>query len=1266
MSFGFGNLDLGALEGHIELDDEMTGALTKVSNYLTEVGQRFDNAFGGAALAAAGAVAAVGTVTAAVIALGVRGSDINAVSESLDHFAGSAANAENIVGQLSRGTKGTIDNFELMKTATGLLSANVKLTAEEFGTLGQAASVLADRGLGSTQQMLDLVSSAMVTGRTRALSMKLGVVDNTTAQEDYARSLGKTKAELTANEQATAMRISVMKMLRAATADAWTEEKNFAETLTAGTVAVKNWFIQLAQGVAASPNVMRAVRAIGDAISESFGGAPQTALQTILGWINKFADGVAHYGPIAIDWMRKIVDTVLSIVRTVKDAWDTVPEWFKHIAQEAALAGGALYVMNKTMGELSSPSAVEQIASLATIWSGFGQAITKAGAALKEWMLLIAAFKGEAVALMFTNIATAIEGVGVSVLEAVAKWPIGLAAAGAVAGYAWVNGFIGSVLGDKGLKGLQTDIEDALRGPLTAKVNTTEEYKLKVPIVPVADPKGLSKDIQDALDALNKGQRDALTSARAYAAFMGSNWQDKPIALQKEYLGTLQSVVDKFGDFSKLGPGAWNEIYEQLKNTFVNTRAADAEFNKYRADIVQANIAAEMEKIAAKTKAIADAWTQVRQLHLQATELDVRASMSPLEQTLRDIDQNLEEQKRKYERFHKDGLLSWSDYIQALNDLDAIAEDQQAKLGMDKAREDFNNLMMPPGGAQHPFFGDENLHNVNAALGTLANGFQQLAQIAGDSLSAVVRRIGTLISGLQLAGTSGEGVRDGWKQLSGENKNVAAGLANIAANAMGVYAAFMQMTTGVGRAQAALGGALAGVQAGAMFGPWGAAIGSVVGAIGGFVRGMTAGRRAVIEFADSFDTVAAGTGFDELHKELARLGKEGERLWITLTQGVNKGSPEEAQKAIEGVQEAIQALNDDIAKYNLTGMDFEDPVRQVQFLQDGVDDLVESYNRLRDAGYSADSILNGMSGDINKLLANFLKMGKGIPPALAPLIEGLIRSKKLTEENAAALLGLSDTAKPAYADIVAAAERYHFALDSLGDGVRQIRVTETAQQIVKDFDLMTRAGVSFETLMQDVHRKITDTGKDIKDMSQDQIDAYLRAGGVFTDVTDGMRKQVQDLVTESLEHGLELPKSMQPMIQRMIDAGLLVDQFGQKLEDTSGINWTTPLNEKIDELIGALRDLVDEFKKMADAAVIQAERVAFAARNGIDMNDPTLPRLPGGPLAPTAVNGSEGPAVDSSGGGGTVVVNLGARELARIIVPELQGASESFDLASVV
>jgi hypothetical protein len=315
--------DIGVVRGLIELQDDFTSKLglaeTALSNF-TKANQESLVAVAGAA----GLVtAAFGLAAAAVYNLGQRGADVNDVRETLEHFTGSVDAANTVLDNLRNGVKGTVSDFDLMKDSARLLSANVKLSTDDFGVLGQAAFVLQNRGLGGTKEMLGLVSDALVTGRTRALAMAVGVVDNTNAEEDYAKSLGVTKDQLSDAGKAEAKRLEVMRLLNAAVKDAGVQELDFGEKIEKAKASVQNYVDGLASAVAKSPALAAGFEVVKNAIAEAFGGSQQGAIDTTLGLIKKGVIAAVDFG-IGMVEMARVVNAVWSGIKTVILGVETV------------------------------------------------------------------------------------------------------------------------------------------------------------------------------------------------------------------------------------------------------------------------------------------------------------------------------------------------------------------------------------------------------------------------------------------------------------------------------------------------------------------------------------------------------------------------------------------------------------------------------------------------------------------------------------------------------------------------------------------------------------------------------------------------------------------------------------------------------------------------------------------------------------------------------------------------------------------------------
>lgn len=308
--------DIGVVSGLIELTDNFTSeiglAQAALGNF-TKENQASLKAVAGAAALVTGAIVGLGT---AVLALGNRGADVNDLSETLLHFSGSADAANANMAALRAGTKGTVDNFILMKDASHLLSAGVKLNAEDFGTLGAAAFVLQNRGLGGTKEQLELVSDAMVTGRTRALAMAVGVVDAGDAEENYAKKLGVTKDQLSDSGKVEARRIEFMRILKAAVKDAGEQERDFGEQLEALHAGFTNYLDDVASSIAQSPVLAAGMKAIGAAFGAAFGGDNQELVKETTHWIEQGAIVAVNFGLGAIE-LARVVNVAWSMIKTV-------------------------------------------------------------------------------------------------------------------------------------------------------------------------------------------------------------------------------------------------------------------------------------------------------------------------------------------------------------------------------------------------------------------------------------------------------------------------------------------------------------------------------------------------------------------------------------------------------------------------------------------------------------------------------------------------------------------------------------------------------------------------------------------------------------------------------------------------------------------------------------------------------------------------------------------------------------------------------------
>lgn len=308
--------DIGIIKGAIELQDDFTSQLGLAKAALQNFSKENQESLKAVAGAAGLVVAAFSAVAVGTIALANRGADINDLTATVEHFAGGANEAKAAMDALREGTLNTVDNFTLAQKAAHLLSAGVKLTAEDFGTLGSAAFVLQNRGLGDTKTQLDLVSDALVTGRTKALAMALGVIDVGDAEANYAKQLGITKDQLSDTGKAESHRIAIMGMLSAAVKDAGAQERDFGEQLEAARTFATNFVDELASALGSSEVFAVGMREVGKAVSDAFSGDKTEAIEGVVGWIEKGAIVGVDFGLATIE-MARVVNVAWSAVKTI-------------------------------------------------------------------------------------------------------------------------------------------------------------------------------------------------------------------------------------------------------------------------------------------------------------------------------------------------------------------------------------------------------------------------------------------------------------------------------------------------------------------------------------------------------------------------------------------------------------------------------------------------------------------------------------------------------------------------------------------------------------------------------------------------------------------------------------------------------------------------------------------------------------------------------------------------------------------------------------
>ena len=108
-----------------------------------------------------------------------------------------------------------------------------------------------------------------------------------------------------------------------------------------------------------------------------------------------------------------------------------------------------------------------------------------------------------------------------------------------------------------------------------------------------------------------------------------------------------------------------------------------------------------------------------------------------------------------------------------------------------------------------------------------------------------------------------------------------------------------------------------------------------------------------------------------------------------------------------------------------------------------------------------------------------------------------------------------------------------------------------AEQAVKDFELLQRAGVDASVILHN--------------MGPEAV------------------KSLQDMARTALQIGGTIPESMRPILQGMLDMGQLVDENGEALTDLSRFDFAKPLETMVEDLIKALDRLIAKFGEIPGA-----------------------------------------------------------------------------------
>jgi len=185
-----------------------------------------------------------------------------------------------------------------------------------------------------------------------------------------------------------------------------------------------------------------------------------------------------------------------------------------------------------------------------------------------------------------------------------------------------------------------------------------------------------------------------------------------------------------------------------------------------------------------------------------------------------------------------------------------------------------------------------------------------------------------------------------------------------------------------------------------------------------------------------------------------------------------------------------------------------------------------------------------------------------VTPAMQAAIDAAMSATNIDAYNAsmAELNGLLDTQLQEQQLLDETMKKYGLTWKDLGKDAKDARVAEITKGIVKEFDVLSKAGVDVNTIMRQ------------------------------------MGPSVNDFVKEAKKSGAEVPESFRRIIQTAIDAGEIFDENKHKVSDITslGLTFGTTMEDVQRDIADSMRELAKVLKETLGGAFVDVKDKARA------------------------------------------------------------------------
>jgi hypothetical protein len=193
--------------------------------------------------------------------------------------------------------------------------------------------------------------------------------------------------------------------------------------------------------------------------------------------------------------------------------------------------------------------------------------------------------------------------------------------------------------------------------------------------------------------------------------------------------------------------------------------------------------------------------------------------------------------------------------------------------------------------------------------------------------------------------------------------------------------------------------------------------------------------------------------------------------------------------------------------------------------------------------------LNQTITAVGKAYADMGLSGVRAEHDLRVALDATHHSAKDVEAALATINAVLNEQKQDAADLDAAIQKYGFSLEELGPKMQKQRLDEQATTILNDWRLLVASGIDLTT------------------------------------VNEHMASTMTDYLHQARLTGQEVPASMKPILQTMLDQGLLTDEAGTKITDLKdlGVAFSETMTQGFERVVQKLSELIDKLGLVPNA-----------------------------------------------------------------------------------